>query len=117
MLALWVKDTPLAITVKCEAPAVAPTPLVNVKVDDPLPGTATVAGLKLAVMPVGNPETESATAESKPPRAASVSFSVPFALELTSTLLALEASEKPGIFSVRVSSRVMLPPLAETITE
>lgn len=82
---------------------VAPAPLVNVRVDDPLPGAAIVAGLKLAVIPAGNPEMESATAESKPPRAASVSFSEPFAVELTITLFALEVSEKPGIFSVSVS--------------
>lgn len=87
---------------KLELPVVGPDPLARVRVDDPLPGEATVCGLKLAVMPVGNPDTESATDELKPPNAAVVIFKVAWAVELTVTLVALGVSEKPGTFTVRV---------------
>jgi len=100
MLVVWVNDAPVAVTVKCEVPVTAPDPLVKVSADDPLPGEATVCGLKLAVMPLGSPVTDSATEESKPPRAAVVSVNVPLAVALTVALVALGVSEKPGTFTV-----------------
>ena len=48
-------------------PAAALLAAVNVNVELPLPGAAIDVGLKLAVTPAGNPETESDTAELKPP--------------------------------------------------
>jgi len=102
MLVAWVKDAPVAVTVKLELPVVAPDPLVRVRVEDPLPGEVTIGGLKLAVMPVGNPDTDNATDELKPPNAAMVIFNVPWAVELTVTLVAPGVSEKPGTFTVIV---------------
>jgi len=80
----------------------APDPLVRVSVEDPLPGAPKACGLKLAVMPVGSPETENATDELKPASVAVVSFTVPLVVELTVTLVALGVSEKPGRFTVSV---------------
>lgn len=50
---------------------------VKVRVELPLPGAAMEAALKLAVTPVGNPETDSATAELKPPVTVVVIVDVP----------------------------------------
>ena len=47
-------------------PVVAVLLAVNVSVELPLPGAAIVAGLKLAVTPLGNPEIERAMDELKP---------------------------------------------------
>ncbi len=47
----------------------------------PVPGEATVDGLKLAFTPVSNPETDRATDELKPPNALVVSFRVPLAAD------------------------------------
>ena len=48
-------------------PAAAVLLAVNVRVELPLPGAAIEAGLKLAVTPEGNPDTDNETAELKPP--------------------------------------------------
>ena len=40
---------------------------MNVRVELPLPGAAIELGVKLAVTPVGKPDTERETAELKPP--------------------------------------------------
>jgi hypothetical protein len=76
--------------------------LIRVRVEDPLPGAATLDELKLAVTPLGSPEAESATAPLKPPRAAVVSLSEPFTLELTVALVALGVNKKPGTFTASV---------------
>jgi hypothetical protein len=86
-----------------ELPVAAPVPLARVRVETPLPGEATVCGLKLAVTPVGNPCTESATEELNPPKGAVVNCTVPLVVELTVTPVALAMSERPGMFTVRVS--------------
>jgi hypothetical protein len=100
MLVLPLAEPPVAVTVKLDPPVVAPEPLVNVRVDDPLPGAAKVDGLKLAVIPEGNPEAEKATAELKPATAAVVSLRLPFTLELTVALVELALKENPGTFRV-----------------
>jgi hypothetical protein len=48
-------------------PVVAVLLAVNVSVELPAPGAAMEAGLKLALTPVGNPETDNESAELKPP--------------------------------------------------
>ena len=101
-LALCVNDPPVAVTVKWEPPLTAPDPLISVRVEDPLPGAATLAELKVAVTPLGSPEAESATAALKPPSAAVVSFNVAFAVELTVALAALGVNKKPGTFTASV---------------
>ena len=105
------------MTVMVALPVVAPFPLLKVKVDEPLPGAATVCGLKLAVMPFGKPEMVSATDALKPPRTEVVILVVPLAVELTVTLDALRARVKPGTFTVRVYLSVIPPPLAKTVIE
>lgn len=67
MVAVCVTPPPLAVTVTLVVPAAALLLAVNVKVELPLPGAAIEVALKLAVTPVGSPETESETAELKPP--------------------------------------------------
>src|SRR6266478_8848756 len=48
-------------------PVVAVLLAVNVSVELPAPGAAMEAGLKLALTPVGNPETDNEIRELKPP--------------------------------------------------
>src|SRR5215471_8902230 len=67
MVAVWVTPAPVAVTVTLVVPAVALLLAVKVSVELPLPGAAMELGLKLAVTPEGNPETERAIAEFKPP--------------------------------------------------
>jgi hypothetical protein len=114
---VFVTGIPVASTVRLELAVLALVPLVRVSVETPLPGEETVCGLKLAVMPGGNPNTDKATAELNPPKAAVVNFTVPFALEVTVTLVASAVSEKPGTFTVRLCFCVMSPPTAVTVTE
>jgi hypothetical protein len=102
--------------VRVELPVFAVVPLVRVRVETPLPGEATDCGLKLAVTPVGNPDTDNATADLNPPKAAVVYFTVPFALEVAVTLVAPAASEKPGTLTVSAWLCVMPPPVAVTVT-
>ncbi len=83
-------------------PVLVPEPLVKVSVVDPFPGEAILVGLKLAEMPVGNPEAENAAVPLKPPKAALVIFTVPLALELTVTTVALAVSDSPGTSTVMV---------------
>ena len=104
------------MTVKCVVPLDALDPLVNVSVDEPLPGAATFCGLKLAVTPLGNPETLSASEELKPPKAAVVNLSAPLTAELTVTPLTLGVSEKPGTFSVKFCFCVTPPPAPVSVT-
>lgn len=108
---LCVKDLLVAVTVKCEEPAVAPDLFVSERIADPLPGAAIVCKLRLEVTPLGSPVTVSLTASLKPPKGATVNFRVPLALELTLALLALELREKPGTFSVTGCFCVIPPPL------
>jgi hypothetical protein len=103
--------------VKLELLVFAPVPLVRVSVETPLPGEGTVCGLRLAVTPADNPDTDKATAELNPPKAAVVNFTVPFELEVTVMLVALAASEKPEMSTVKVCFCVMPPPTAITVTE
>lgn len=56
----------MALTVVLKVPVVAVLLAENVSVELPLPGAAIVAGLKLAVTPLGRPEIERATEELNP---------------------------------------------------
>jgi len=64
---VWVVPPPLAVTVTFEVPVVAVVLDEKVSVELPLPGAVMEAGLKLAVTPVGNPDTDNEIAELKPP--------------------------------------------------
>ncbi len=60
----------MAVTVALNVPGVAVLLAVNCRVELPVPGAAMEAGVKLAVTPAGNPETERLTAELNPPEPA-----------------------------------------------
>ena len=64
---VWVVPPPLAVTVTFEVPVVAVVLDEKVSVELPFPGAVMEAGLKLAVTPVGNPDTDNEIAELKPP--------------------------------------------------
>ena len=66
-MVVWVTLPPVAVTVMLDVPLIAVLSTVKVSVELPLPGAAMDAGLKLAVTPVGSPDTESETAELNPP--------------------------------------------------
>lgn len=65
--AVWISPPPVAVTLSVYEPAVMPAAALSVRVLDPEPGAAMLAGEKLAVSPAGSPTTESATPELKPP--------------------------------------------------
>ena len=100
MFTLRVSPAPVAVIKKCELPVAAPDFLVRVIVDEPFPGEPMVCGLRLAVTPVGNPETEKASDELKPPKAVVVSFNAPLADALTVTLLTFGVSENPATLTL-----------------
>ena len=56
----------MAVTVALNVPVVAVLLAVNFRVELPVPGAAMEAGVKLAVTPAGNPDTERLTAELNP---------------------------------------------------
>ena len=58
---------PVPVIVTVDVPVGVDAPAVMVILDDPDPGAAIDAGLKLAVAPVGSPEADSDTAELKLP--------------------------------------------------
>ena len=103
--------------VKRELPIAVPAFLVSVMVDEPFPGEPMVWGLKLAVTPAGNPETERAIGELNPPTVAVVTLSTPFVVELTVTLLAPGDSEKVGTFTETTCLSVMPLPAAMSVIE
>ncbi len=66
IVAVCVRPPPVAVTVALNVPVVAVLLAVNFNVELPVPGAAMEAGVKLAVTPAGNPETERLTAELNP---------------------------------------------------
>src|SRR5262245_14424767 len=72
-----VTPPPVPVTVTLYVPAGVDAPAVMVMVDEPEPGAAIDAGLKLAVAPVGSPLAESETAELKPPETVVLMVEVP----------------------------------------
>src|SRR5262245_26494106 len=67
ILAVWVVPPPVPVIVRPYAPVAVAAPAVRVRVEEPEPGAAIDAGLKLALAPEGSPETNSETAELKLP--------------------------------------------------
>jgi hypothetical protein len=66
-IVVWVAPPPLAVTVTFEVPVVAVLLDEKVRVELPFPGAEMEGGLKLAVTPAGNPDTDNEIAELKPP--------------------------------------------------
>jgi hypothetical protein len=92
---------------------------VNVRVDVPEPGAAIDAGLKMAVVPVGSPDTLSAIAEAKPPETAVVMTLVPLAPCAMDSVGGAAAMVNAGAVTVRdtVAVCVSPPPVPVTVTE
>jgi hypothetical protein len=92
------------VTVTFTVPVVAVALAVNVSVEVPLPGAAMEAGLKEAVTPAGNPETDNETAELNPPTTAVVMAEVTVEAWATETLAGEALMVKSGVagaFTVR----------------
>ena len=83
----------------------------------PFPGAATFCGLKLPVMPDGNPDTERATAALNPPSACAVRVIDTFPLAETDVEVVLPDKVKPGTFTVSGFACLTPPPLAVTTSE
>ena len=66
-LAVRVREPPLAVTVSGNVPAVAVGVAVKLRLELPEPGAPIDDGVKVAVTPLGSPETESAIELLKPP--------------------------------------------------
>lgn len=85
----------------------APTALVeaaaNVRVVLPLPGAAMLVGAKVAVIPLGTPVIENATAELNPFTSPVVRVRCVEAPWATAMLVALGVSVKLGVKTVRLS--------------
>ena len=82
--------------VMVDVPAAAVEATVKVNVDVPEPGAAIDVGLNAAVTPVGRPDADSATAESKPPETAVVMVDEPVLPCTTETDVGEAASVKAG---------------------
>lgn len=76
-VAVCVMPPPVPVMVMVEVPAAAVEATVRVSVDEPDPGAAMDAGLKLAVTPVGRPDADRAIAELNPPETAVVIDELP----------------------------------------
>jgi hypothetical membrane protein len=83
-----------------------------------VPVVVVVAGLKLAVAPVGRPLTVKATAPANPPVRVMVIVLVPLAPCATDKLVGLAESEKSGAVTVRLIVVVCVspPPVPVTVT-
>ena len=84
-VAVCVIPPPVPVMVMVEVPATAVEATVSVSLDEPDPGAAMDAGLKLAVTPVGNPDADNAIAELNPPETAVVRVEVPVLPATTET--------------------------------
>jgi hypothetical protein len=113
---VWVRPPPVAVRVSAAAPVFAVEPRVSVKVLLPLPGAATLCGLKLAVTPAGKPETESVTAELKPGNACVVRMVLPLPPEATDRAPVLAVRVKPGTLAVIAVVFVSPTPLAPIVS-
>src|SRR5713101_3771651 len=108
---------PVPLTVRVEVPTGTPDALVKVNVLLPFPGAATLCGLKLALIPDGNPDTERATSELNPPSACVVRVTDTFPLAETDAEVILPDKVKPGTFTVSGAVCMTPPPLAVTTSE
>ena len=102
-------------------PTAVPDPTEIVRIEEPEPGAAMDAGLKLAVAPEGRPEALNAIAESKPPETAVVIVLAPSApWSIVSEvgeaeMVKLGVDPEPTV-SVRLAVSVTPPPLPVTVT-
>jgi len=108
---------PVPLTVRVDTPVLVPDALVRVNVLVPFPGAATLCGLKLALIPDGNPDTERATAALNPPSACAVRVIDTLPLAETDVEVVLPDKVKPGTFTVSGFVCRTPPPLAVTASK
>lgn len=82
---------------------------VNVAVEEPEPGAAIEAGLKLTVTPAGAPDAVRATAELNPPEIAVVMAEVPLLPWVTETAVGEAEMVKAGVCVVDPVSAAIRP--------
>src|SRR6266550_1841475 len=92
----WVCPAPKPVTNTLYVPTGVTPPTEIVKVDEPEPGAAIEAGLKLAVVPAGRPEVDSETKELKSPERVEVTIDDPAPLWGIDNDDADDESEKCG---------------------
>jgi hypothetical protein len=81
----------------------------------PAPGAASVAGVKLAVTPVGRPVTENATAELKPPTTVVWTWTVVVPPSFRVAAVAAGLTVKFGTESAKLAVLVTPPPVPVTV--
>ena len=107
---------PEAVTVMVEAFAAAVEPANSVNILVPAPGEAMLLGAKLAVMPVGSPTTDIATAELNPFSRAVVNVMGIEPPGATLALVALGIKVKLGARMVRLRVCVLVTPPPDAVT-
>ena len=108
---------PAALTVSFDVPTPAPDPRFRVNVLLPFPGAATLCGMKLALTPDGNPDTETPIVELNPPSARAVRVTDAFLLGGSDAVVVLADRVKPGTFTVSAAVCLTPPPLAVMTSE
>jgi len=110
---VWVTPPPVAVTVRVYIPVAAVEPTAMERVELPEPGAAIEVGLRVAVTPVGAPETERETAELNPPYTLVVIVELPLAPCRIDNEDGEEEMLKPGVEDVParvvISAGVGLP--------
>jgi hypothetical protein len=102
MATVFVTPPPVPLTVRAVDPKVALEAAVSVIVLLPLPGELTLVGENTAVTPFGNPLTESATPELKPPTTPVVRAKVFVLPAVTLPLVAFAAKVNEGTTTVKL---------------
>ncbi|CAK0737810.1 hypothetical protein CCP3SC1_1000013 [Gammaproteobacteria bacterium] len=117
IVTVCVLPPPVPVTVTVELPVAVDEPTANVNVEEPEP-VAIEVGLKLAVVPEGNPEAVSAIDELKPPDGVTVMVAVPDTPFATVSVLdeVVIAKSPPVTVNVILLVFVLPPPLAVTVT-
>jgi hypothetical protein len=105
-----VTPPPVPVTVIVYVPVVVVEPTAMVIVEAPEPGAAMGVGLKLTVTPVGWPDADKATAESKPFKMAVLIVDVPLLPCTTETELGEAEREKLGDVGTPISALIRLAP-------
>lgn len=108
---------PAAVTVRVDVPTATVDAAFSVSVL--LPPPATVAGAKLAVIPLGSPLTDSAILELNPLLAAVATLTAIDPPRATVTFVPPRVRVKLGTVTVRLNARVLVtpPPLPVTVRE
>lgn len=91
--------------------------MVTVRVARPFPGDAKLEELRLALIPLGAPETVRTIGDANPPNAVVVSVTDALVLvPLTDTVAGLAIRVNPCTLMVTLAVLVMPPPIAATAT-